>query len=221
MFWLVFRRELKIAFRSFSELVNPLWFFLIVITLFPLSIGPEPQLLSRIAVGIFWVAAILSSLLSLERLFKDDYLDGSLEQLLLAPHPLFITVLAKVIAHWCVTGVPLILLSPIAALMLSFDASTLLVLAGTLLLGTPILSFIGAIGAALTVSLKKGGVLVSLLVLPLYIPVLIYATGTMEAYSFNMPLNSYLAILAALLAASVTLSPIAIAAALKLNVSNS
>ncbi|ELZ5939387.1 MULTISPECIES: heme exporter protein CcmB [Providencia] len=221
MFWLVFRRELKIAFRSFSELVNPLWFFLIVITLFPLSIGPEPQLLSRIAVGIFWVAAILSSLLSLERLFKDDYLDGSLEQLLLAPHPLFITVLAKVIAHWCVTGVPLILLSPIAALMLSFDASTLLVLAGTLLLGTPILSFIGAIGAALTVSLKKGGVLVSLLVLPLYIPVLIYATGTMEAHSFNMPLNSYLAILAALLAASVTLSPIAIAAALKLNVSNS
>ncbi|MDR2227063.1 MAG: heme exporter protein CcmB, partial [Providencia sp.] len=109
MFWLLIRRELKIAFRSFSELVNPLWFFLIVITLFPLSIGPEPQLLSRISVGIFWVAAILSSLLSLERLFKDDYLDGSLEQLLLAPHPLFITVFAKVIAHWLVTGLPLIL----------------------------------------------------------------------------------------------------------------
>ncbi|AFH93146.1 TPA: heme exporter protein CcmB [Providencia stuartii] len=220
MFWLVIKRELKIAFRSFSELVNPLWFFLIVITLFPLSIGPEPQLLARIAVGIFWVAAVLSSLLSLERLFKDDYLDGSLEQLLLAPHPLFLTVLAKVIAHWLVTGVPLILLSPIAALMLSFDANTLSVLAGTLLLGTPILSFIGAIGAALTVSLKKGGVLVSLLVLPLYIPVLIYATGTMEAYSFNMPLGSYFAILAALLVGSVTFSPIAIAAALKINISH-
>ncbi|MGC5905809.1 heme exporter protein CcmB [Providencia stuartii] len=220
MFWLVIKRELKIAFRSFSELVNPLWFFLIVITLFPLSIGREPQLLARIAVGIFWVAAVLSSLLSLERLFKDDYLDGSLEQLLLAPHPLFLTVLAKVIAHWLVTGVPLILLSPIAALMLSFDANTLSVLAGTLLLGTPILSFIGAIGAALTVSLKKGGVLVSLLVLPLYIPVLIYATGTMEAYSFNMPLGSYFAILAALLVGSVTFSPIAIAAALKINISH-
>lgn len=155
MFWLLIKRELKIAFRSFSELVNPLWFFLIVITLFPLSIGPEPQLLSRISVGVFWVAAILSSLLSLERLFKDDYLDGSLEQLLLAPHPLFITVFAKVIAHWLVTGLPLILLSPIAALMLSFTSDTLMVLAGTLLLGTPVLSFIGAIGAALTVSLKK------------------------------------------------------------------
>ncbi|EPL6455302.1 heme exporter protein CcmB [Providencia rettgeri] len=221
MFWLLIRRELKIAFRSFSELVNPLWFFLIVITLFPLSIGPEPQLLSRISVGIFWVAAILSSLLSLERLFKDDYLDGSLEQLLLAPHPLFITVFAKVIAHWLVTGLPLILLSPIAALMLSFNGDTLMVLSGTLLLGTPVLSFIGAIGAALTVSLKKGGVLVSLLVLPLYIPVLIYATGTMEAYSFKMPLDGYFAILAALFAASITFSPLAIAAALKINISNS
>ncbi|MBP6121974.1 MULTISPECIES: heme exporter protein CcmB [Providencia] len=221
MFWLLIKRELKIAFRSFSELVNPLWFFLIVITLFPLSIGPEPQLLARISVGIFWVAAILSSLLSLERLFKDDYLDGSLEQLLLAPNPLFVTVLAKVIAHWLVTGLPLILLSPIAALMLSFNSDTLLVLAGTLLLGTPVLSFIGAIGAALTVSLKKGGVLVSLLVLPLYIPVLIYATGTMEAHSFNMPLNGYFAILAALFAASLTFSPLAIAAALKINISNS
>ncbi|EKT53442.1 heme exporter protein CcmB [Providencia sneebia] len=221
MFWLTLKRELTIAFRNLSELVNPLWFFLIVITLFPLSLGPEPQLLSQIAVGIFWVAAILSSLLSLERLFKDDYLDGSLEQLLLAPHPLFMTVLAKVIAHWLVTGVPLILLSPIAALMLSFDGKTLLILIGTLLLGTPILSFIGAIGAALTVSLKKGGVLVSLLVLPLYIPVLIYATGTMEAYRFNMPLNSYFAILGALLAASITFSPLAIAAALRINVNNS
>lgn len=221
MFGLLIKRELKIAFRSFSELVNPLWFFLIVITLFPLSIGPEPQLLARISVGIFWVAAILSSLLSLERLFKDDYLDGSLEQLLLAPHPLFITVLAKVISHWLVTGLPLVLLSPVAAIMLSIDGDTLLVLAGTLLLGTPVLSFIGAIGAALTVSLKKGGVLVSLLVLPLYIPVLIYATGTMEAYSFNMPLGGYFAILGALFAASITFSPLAIAAALKINVSNS
>ena len=140
---------------------------------------------------------------------------------MLAPHPLFITVLAKVISHWLVTGLPLVLLSPVAAVMLSINGDTLLVLAGTLLLGTPVLSFIGAIGAALTVSLKKGGVLVSLLVLPLYIPVLIYATGTMEAYSFNMPLGGYFAILGALFAASITFSPLAIAAALKINVSNS
>ncbi|MEG2828432.1 MAG: heme exporter protein CcmB, partial [Edwardsiella sp. (in: enterobacteria)] len=173
----VIRRELRIALRSGAEIINPLWFFLIVVTLFPLSIGPEPQLLARIAPGIVWVAALLAALLSLERLFKDDFLDGSLEQLVLIPAPLTLTVLAKVIAHWLLTGLPLLILSPLVALLLSFNAATWQAVALTLLLGTPTLSFIGAIGVALTVGLRKGGVLLSLLVLPLYIPVLIFATS--------------------------------------------
>ncbi len=151
------RRELKIACRKGSEIVNPLWFFLIVITLFPLGIGPEPQLLARIAPGIVWVAALLASLLSLERLFRDDFLDGSLEQLLLLPTPLPMTVLGKVCAHWVVTGLPLLILSPLVALLLSLDMQTWLAVAGTLLLGTPTLSLIGAIGVGLTVGLRKGG----------------------------------------------------------------
>ncbi len=171
MFISVLRRELKIAFRKGAEIVNPLWFFLIVITLFPLGIGPEPQLLARIAPGIVWVAALLASLLSLERLFRDDFYDGSLEQLLLLPTPLPLTVLGKVCAHWVVTGLPLLVLSPLVALLLSLDVNTAIAMGLTLLLGTPTLSFIGAIGVALTVGLRKGGVLLSLLVLPLYIPV--------------------------------------------------
>src|SRR5471032_2609910 len=154
----VLRRELKIAFRKSAEIINPLWFFLIVITLFPLGIGPEPKLLARIAPGIVWVAALLSSLLALERLFRDDYLDGTLEQLLLLPSPLALTVLGKVCAHWVVTGLPLLVLSPLIALLLSLDFETWKAVALTLLLGTPTLSFIGAIGVALTVGLRKGGV---------------------------------------------------------------
>lgn len=156
MFLTLVRRELKIACRKGSEIVNPLWFFLIVITLFPLGIGPEPQLLARIAPGIVWVAALLASLLSLERLFRDDFLDGSLEQLLLLPTPLPMTVLGKVCAHWVVTGLPLLILSPLVALLLSLDMQTWLAVAGTLLLGTPTLSLIGAIGVGLTVGLRKG-----------------------------------------------------------------
>ncbi|WP_312837150.1 heme exporter protein CcmB, partial [Pantoea sp.] len=138
----VIQRELKIVFRSGAEVINPLWFFLIVITLFPLGIGPEPQLLARIAPGVAWVAALLASLLALERLFRDDFLDGSLEQLLLLPAPLPLTVLGKVIAHWLVTGLPLIILSPLAALLLSLDFAGWRALALTLLLGTPTFSFL-------------------------------------------------------------------------------
>lgn len=156
MFIKVLRRELKIAFRKSAEIINPLWFFLIVITLFPLGIGPEPTLLARIAPGIVWVAALLSSLLSLERLFRDDYLDGSLEQLMLLPAPLTLTVIGKVCAHWMVTGLPLLIISPLMALLLSLDVKTWEAVAMTLLLGTPTLSFIGAIGVALTVGLRKG-----------------------------------------------------------------
>ncbi len=218
MFIKVLRRELKIAFRKSAEIINPLWFFIIVITLFPLGLGPEPKLLARIAPGIVWVAALLSSLLSLERLFRDDYLDGSLEQLLLLPTPLTLTVLAKVCAHWVVTGLPLLIISPLVALLLSLDFDTWKAVALTLLLGTPTLSFIGAIGVALIVGLRKGGVLLSLLVLPLYIPVLIFSTGAIDAASMAMPISGYLAILGAMLAGSVTLAPFATAAALRISV---
>ncbi|PRD16609.1 heme exporter protein CcmB [Pantoea coffeiphila] len=218
MFWRVLKRELRIAFRSGSEVMNPLWFFLIVITLFPLGIGPEPQLLARIAPGIVWVAALLSSLLALERLFRDDFIDGSLEQLLLMPAPLPLTVLGKVAAHWMVTGLPLLLLSPLAALLLSLDYASWWAMALTLLLGTPTLSFLGAIGVGLTVGLRRGGVLLSLLVLPLAIPVLIFASSAMEAAGQGLPISGYLAILGALLTASFALAPFATAAALRVSV---
>ena len=213
----VIQRELKIAFRSGAEVINPLWFFLIVITLFPLGIGPEPQQLARIAPGVTWVAALLSSLLALERLFRDDFLDGSLEQLLLLPTPLPLTVLGKVIAHWLITGLPLILLSPLAALLLSLDFSGWRAMALTLLLGTPTLSFLGAIGTGLTVGLRRGGVLLSLLVLPLSIPVLIFASAAIDAAAQGLPITGYLAILGAMLAVSATLSPFATAAALRIS----
>lgn len=218
MFFIILRRELKIAFRKGAEIVNPLWFFLIVITLFPLGVGPEPQLLARIAPGIIWVAALLASLLSLERLFRDDFLDGSLEQLLLLPSPLAMTVLGKVCAHWLVTGLPLLLLSPLVALLLSLDMHTWWAMALTLLLGTPVLSLVGGIGVALTVGLPKGGVLLSLLVLPLYIPVLIFATAGIDAAAMGMPIDGYLAILGAMLAGSITLAPFATAAALRVSI---
>lgn len=218
MFWRVLKRELRIAFRSGAEIINPLWFFLIVITLFPLGIGPEPQLLARIAPGIVWVAALLSSLLALERLFRDDFLDGSLEQLLLLPAPLPITVLSKVAAHWIVTGLPLLLLSPLVALLLSLDFASWRAVALTLLLGTPTLSFLGAIGVGLTVGLRRGGILLSLLVLPLAVPVLIFASAAIDAAGMGLPIDGYLAILGALLVGSATLAPFATAAALRVSV---
>lgn len=218
MLWPVMKRELRIAFRSGAEIVNPLWFFLIVITLFPLGIGPEPELLARIAPGIIWVAALLSSLLALERLFRDDFLDGSLEQLLLLPTPLPLTVLGKVAVHWMVTGLPLLILSPLVALLLSLDFTTWRAVALTLLLGTPTLSLLGAIGVGLTVGLRRGGVLLSLLVLPLAVPVVIFASGAIEAASQGLPVDGYLALLGALLAGSATLAPFATAAALRVSV---
>lgn len=154
----IIKRELLIAFRRKADVLNPLWFFIIVITLFPLSIGPEPILLARIAAGIVWVAALLSALLSLERLFRDDFSDGSLEQMMLMPSPLSVLVLAKVFAHWVLTGLPLIIISPLLAILLSLDFNTWLAIVLTLLLGTPTLSFLGAVGVALTVGLQKGSV---------------------------------------------------------------
>ena len=214
----IIRREFLIAFRRQADILNPLWFFIIVITLFPLSIGPEPNLLARIAAGIIWVAALLSTLLSLERLFRDDFQDGALEQMMLMPIPLPLSVLAKVIAHWLLTGLPLIVISPILAILLSLNLHTWLAVVATLLVGTPILSFIGAIGVALTVGLPKGGVLLSLLILPLYIPVLIFATSAIDAASLGMAYNGQIAILGAMLVAAITLTPLAISAALRVSV---
>lgn len=214
----IFLHELRVVLRKGAEIANPLWFFLIVITLFPLGIGPDPQLLARIAPGVIWVAALLASLLAMDRLFRDDFQDGTLEQLMLLPIPLPMVVLAKVTAHWVVTGLPLLILSPLAALLLGLDFYGWQVMAMTLLLGTPTLSFLGAPGVGLTVGLRRSGVLLSLLVLPLTIPLLIFATAAMDAASMHLPVDGYMAILGALLAASATLSPFATAAALRISV---
>ncbi|HDL3327942.1 TPA: heme exporter protein CcmB, partial [Mannheimia haemolytica] len=211
------QRELTIAFRKPSEILNPLWFFLMVITVFPILMGPNPELLGKIAGGIAWVAALLSALLSFERLFRDDYLDGSLEQLMLLPLALPQVALAKVIAHWLLTGLPLILLSPIAAILLSLETHVWWALVLTLLLGTPILSCLGAIGVALTVGLRKGGTLLSLLILPLFLPVLIFAAAVLEAATLNMGYSGQLAIIGAILAVTLTFSPFAIAGALRIS----
>lgn len=216
-FLTVLKRDLKIAVRHRGDIFNPLLFFVMVVTLFPLGIGPEPQVLTRIAPGIIWVAALLASMLSLERLFKADYSDGSLEQMLLSPQPLYLTVLAKVLAHWLLTGVPLILVSPLLAVLLHLEENSYGALMSTLALGTPVLSLLGAIGVALTVGLRKGGVLLSLLILPLYIPVLIFATSAIDAAGMNLPYDGQLAIIGAMLVGSLTLAPFAIGASLRVS----
>lgn len=209
-FFTLLRRDLKIAIRHKGDIFNPLLFFILVVTLFPLGIGPEPQVLTRVAPGIIWVAALLASMLSLERLFKADFVDGSLEQMLLSPQPLSLMVLAKVLAHWILTGVPLILVAPLLAVLLHLEANSYGALMATLALGTPVLSLLGAIGVALTVGLRKGGVLLSLLILPLYIPVLIFATSAIDAAGLNLPYSGHLAIIGAMLVGSLILAPFAL-----------
>jgi heme exporter protein B len=216
-FTAVLMRDIKIAIRHSGDIFNPLLFFILIVTLFPLGIGPEPKVLTRIAPGIIWVAALLASMLSLERLFKADYSDGSLEQMLLSPQPLPLLVLAKVLAHWLLTGVPLILVSPLLAVLLQLESNSYVALIATLSLGTPVLSLMGAIGVALTVGLRKGGVLLSLLILPLYIPVLIFATSAMDAAGMNLPYDGHLAIIGAMLVAALVLAPIAIGASLRVS----
>ncbi|AQS35607.1 heme exporter protein CcmB [Shewanella psychrophila] len=216
-FFTLLKRDLQIAIRHKGDIFNPLLFFILVVTLFPLAIGPEPKILSRVAPGIIWVAALLASMLSLERLFKADYVDGSLEQMLLSPQPLPLMVLAKVLAHWLLTGVPLILVAPLLAVLLHLDGNSYGALMATLALGTPVLSLLGAIGVALTVGLHKGGVLLSLLILPLYIPVLIFATTAIDAAGLNLPYDGHLAIIAAMLVGSLTLAPFAIGASLRVS----
>nr|WP_228141734.1 heme exporter protein CcmB [Marinobacter sp. X15-166B] len=217
----VVRRDLQASFRQPQDLLNPLLFFMMVVTLFPLGVSPEESFLRQSGSGILWVAALLSTLLSLDHLFRHDFDNGTLEQLVLQPQPLYLLVLAKTLAHWLVTGLPLVLLAPVLAVMLHLEGNSIAILCLTLLIGTPVLSFIGSVGAALTLGLRSGGVLLSLLIIPLYIPVLIFGTGTVAAAAGGASVGAYLALMGAFLVLSVTLAPFASAAALRISLSNS
>ena len=208
-------RDLRLALRQGSDATIAVMFFVLCVVLFPFGVGPEPNILARIAAGVIWVAALLASLLSLERLFQTDYEDGSLELLSLSSLPLEAAVLAKTLAHWLVTGVPLIVAAPLLAVLLNMDAQGFGVLVLTLTLGTPILSLIGSIGAALTLGARRGGVLLSLLILPLYIPVLIFGAGAIDAAVTGLTPRPHLLLLAGILAAALPLAPWAGAAALR------
>ncbi len=217
-FLAIVRRDLILAMRRRSDMLTILFFFVIVVSLFPLGIGPEMNTLRLIAPGVVWVAALLASMLALERLFAIDYADGALEQMLLAPQPLSLLVLGKVAAHWLVTGLPLVLMAPVLGIQYDLSLDGLWVLVITLLLGTPALSLIGAIGAALTLGLRGGGVLVSLLVLPLTIPVLIFGAGAVEATVSGLGGEGHISMLAAILVLSLFFAPLAAAAALRVSV---
>ncbi len=209
-------RDLRLSLRRHSEMANPLVFFVVVVTLFPLALGPDSETLSRIAPGVLWVAALLAATLAMESLFRSDFEDGTLEQLLLSPHPPALLISAKILAHWAVTGLPLILVSPLLALFLELPGEALPVLLGTLALGTPTLSLVGAIGVALTVGLRRGGLLLALLVLPLYVPVLIFAAGAVDNAGAGFAFGGQLYFLAALLVLAGTLAPLATAASLRI-----
>ncbi|HEY0522717.1 MAG TPA: heme exporter protein CcmB [Stellaceae bacterium] len=209
------RRDLRLALRQGGDVAMVVAFFVLTVVLFPFGVGPEPGLLGRIAPGVIWVTALLAALLSLERLFLADYEDGSLEQLALAPLPLEAAVLAKCLAHWLVTGLPLIVVAPGLGLLLSLDREGYGVLVAGMALGTPSLSLIGAVGAALTLGARRGGVLLSLLVLPLYIPVLIFGVGSVEAAIAGFGSRPYLLILAAMAMGALPLAPLAAAAAVR------
>jgi heme exporter protein B len=218
-FFYLLQRDLTLAFRNRAEFANPLLFFILVITLFPLAVGAEPVLLARIAPGIIWVAALLAAMLSLDSIFRSDFDDGSLEQLLLSAHPMPVLVLAKVSAHWLVTGLPLLLVSPVLAVMLGIPTEALGALLLTILIGTPILSLIGSIGVALTVGLPKGGIILSVLILPLYVPVLIFASSAIDGAAAGLDISAQLYMLLSFLFLALSLSPLATASALKISMS--
>ncbi len=215
-FFAIVRRDLLLAARRKSEVFTALFFFMIVVSLFPLGIGPETALLRRIAPGVLWVAALLAAMLSLNRLFAADHADGTLEQMALSPTPLALLVAGKTLAHWLTAGLPLVLLAPVLGIQFDLSARSLGILMLSLLLGTQLLSLIGAIGAALTLGLRGGGVLLSLLVLPLYIPALIFGAGAVEADMAGLGVGGHLSLLGALLALGVFFAPWAATAALRI-----
>ena len=214
--WAIVRRDLLLVARQPAEMINPLVFFLLVIALFPLGVSPEAALLSQTAAGVIWVAAMLATLLSLELLFKLDHDDGSLEQLLLAPYPSWSLVLAKVFVHWLVSGVPLILISPLIATMLFLPSHAVPTLMLSLLIGTPTLSLLGAIGAALVTGVRGGGMLLTLLILPLYVPVIIFGASSVAAAAQGMAIGGYMALLAAMFVFALMITPWSAGSALKL-----
>jgi len=212
------RRQLVLAVRRPIDIGNPLLFFAMVVALFPLGLGPAPDTLAEFAPGILWIVALLSNLLTSDGVFRSDFDDGSLEQLLLSPQPLYLSVLSYICAHWLVTGLLLALVSPVFALMLNLPVAGIAALFGSLLLGSAVLSLVGGIGAALTVGLKRGGMLISLLILPLYMPVLIFGSAAVKAAVTGAPAGPYLAILGAMLSLAVALAPFAISAGLRISV---
>lgn len=216
-FLCVLRRDLLLAARKPADVATPLVFFAIIVSLFPLGVGPEPAVLRTLAPGVLWVAALLATMLSLNRLFAADHADGTLEQLALSPHPLGTLAAAKVLAHWLTTGLPLVLLSPLLAIQLYLPNEALGTLLLALTLGTPVLSLIGSVGAALTLGLRGGGVLLSLLVLPLYTPILIFGAGAVTASATGLAAEAYLSLLGAFLAVALGFAPWATAAALRIS----
>ena len=214
-FLAIVRRDLRLALRQGSDTLMVVAFFVLTVILFPFGIGPEPNILARIAPGVTWVTALLASMLSLERLFQTDYEDGSLELLVLTPMSLEVTVLAKCLAHWLTTGLPVLIAAPLLAALLNMDGAGFGPLLATMALGTPLLTLIGAIGAALVLGARRGGVLLSLLVLPLYIPTLIFAVGAVDAAIAGLPARPHLLLMGGLLAAALPLCPWAAAAALR------
>ena len=216
LFRAVLIRDLTLALRQKSDILNTVFFFIVVVTLVPLGIGPDQQLLRLIAPGVVWVAALLAALLSLPRLFANDFADGTLEQMLLSGEPLTVIVIAKVFAHWLTTGIPLTVISAVFALMFDLNADVTVALITALFIGTPVLSLVGSVGAALTLGVRGGSVLTSLLVLPLYIPVLIFGAGAAEAVSVGVSSSAYFLIVGALTLFSLVVMPIATAAALRI-----
>jgi heme exporter protein B len=213
------RRDFLLAYRRRAELLQPLVFLLVVITLFPLGVGPSPQLLATIAAGVIWIAALLATVLSLDSLFRSDYEDGTLEQMVMSGQPLALIALARIVSHWLFAGLPIVLRSPLLALWMNLPREGVTILLLSLMIGTPVLSLIGAIGGALTVGLKRGGQLLSLLVFPLFVPLLILATSAVNAAVAGLPYNGQLGLMLAGMIAALTLAPFATAAALKLSLS--
>jgi heme exporter protein B len=211
------RRDLLLAYRRRGEAANPLIFLLIVVALFPLGIGPTPQALARVAPGVVWVTALLASLLSTDMMFRADFDDGSLEQIVRSPSPLYATVLAKMAVHWLVSGLPIAVMSPVVAGLLYLPAAAMPALLLSMLLGTVSLSLVGGIGAALTVGLRKGGLLLSLLVLPLYVPVLVFGSAAVDSAAAGLSWSAEITVLGGFALLAITLAPLAVAAALRIN----
>lgn len=218
-FKLTLTRDLLIAFKRRNDILNPFMFFVIVVSLFPLAISPEPSKLAEISAGVVWIAVLLSAMLSMDSLFRADYEDGSLEMLLLSPHPLFFLVLAKNLSHWLVSGLPVVLASPLLGYMLHLPSASYSTLFLSLLIGTPTLSLIGSIAVALTVGLGSRGLILAVITLPFSVPVLIFGTLAVQASAVGLPTGGYLALMLALLAGSLSLAPLTSAAALRISVS--